>query len=81
VTYCFKCPECGEQVETPDRESAPICIHDDEHRYVPMVRDYQAENAQVDEFSLRQDVRGNRRHRADPLPPDEAHRVNQERRS
>jgi hypothetical protein len=46
-----------------------------------MTRDYRAENALIDKFSLRQDVRGTRAHRADPLPPDEAHRVNQERMS
>ena len=82
MTYCFKCPICGEKGEYNRREPPPRCFgeaiggHD-----VAMRRDYQAENALIDKFSLRQDVRGTRAHRADPLPPDEAHRVNQERMS
>lgn len=79
MTYCFKCPECGNQIETSDRESALVCVHED--RIVKMGRDYQAENTQVDKFSLRQDVRGTRAHRADVMPPDEAHKANQERLS
>lgn len=79
MTYCFKCPKCGRKCEVKEREPAPVCptIGHGDH----MVRDYQSESALIDKFSLRQDVRGNRKHRADPLPPDEAHRVNQERMS
>lgn len=46
-----------------------------------MIRDYRAEAVEIDKFSLRQDVRGTRAHRADPMPPEEAHKVNQERKA
>ena len=84
MTYCFKCLVCDYRTEQSARDPAPTCVHPDsppEHDWSVMVRDYQAENALVDRFSLRQDVRGSRQHRADPLPPDEAHRVNKERMS
>ncbi len=42
-----------------------------------MRRDYQAEGAQIDKFSLR--VPGTRFHRRDPLGPDEALKYNMER--
>ena len=81
MTYCFKCPECGRSVESNAREPAPFCACKKMAHPTEMTRDYRAENALIDKFSLRQDVRGTRAHRADPLPPDEAHRVNQERMS
>ena len=83
MTYCFKCPACGYRVEQNTR-TAPSCVHPDSPPKRPwclMVRDYQAENTQVDKFSLRQDVRGTRAHRADVMPPDEAHKVNEGRKS
>jgi hypothetical protein len=81
VVYCFKCPKCGREVESNIREPVPWCACKKMAHPTEMVRDYKAESVQVDKFALRQDVRGNRKHRADPLPPDEAHRVNQERMS
>lgn len=41
VTYCFVCPECGHTVESPQRESAPTCMHIGVH--IAMRRDYRAE--------------------------------------
>lgn len=88
MTYCWKCPICGHTEETRGRgeyKVAPLCDHDgsadESNPATYMIRDYRAEGAQVDAFSLRQDVRGTRAHRADPVPPEEAHRINQERLS
>ena len=47
--YCFKCPRCGfkdevlyKSVNEAEKEGAPLCGHDG--IWVPMVRDYLAEN-------------------------------------
>ena len=79
MKYCWKCPVCGEQSESGSRRVEDQVIHEHFNHAVIMRRDYQAEQAQVDRFSLRQDVRGTRKHRADPLSPDEAHKANQEK--
>lgn len=87
MIYCWKCPICGRREETRGTgyKNAPKCDHgetdDVANPVVEMIRDYRSEMVQVDRFSLRQDVYGTRAHRADPLPPDEAHKVNQERKA
>ena len=56
ITYCFKCPECGWQVEQGVRDPAPTHFHSwraltgqnpQAKREVRMVRDWQAEAANV----------------------------------
>lgn len=86
MIYCFRCPSCGRVYEKKNRDFVGVC--ENTHFIVgpnaedtTLRRDYRTEAALIDKFSLRQDVRGTRRHRTDPLPPEEAHRVNQERKS
>lgn len=89
MIYCWKCPICDRTAETRgsgEYKIAPECDHgglseDFANPRTYMIRDYRAEAVEIDKFSLRQDVRGTRAHRADPMPPEEAHKVNQERKA
>ena len=77
MIFIWKCPECGERTESASRRVEDQVIHEHFNRAVPMRRDYRAEGVQVDRFALR--IGGTRAARGDPLPAEEAERVNKER--
>jgi len=54
VTYCFKCPICGWEVETPVRDPAPACHRDEPRKHdCVMRRNWRAEAVGFDMETLR----------------------------